>query len=229
MDRYQTDLVRHLSQFLTETRWQLLQEILARRTRYITVGLEDIYQPQNASAVLRTCDCTGIQDIHIIENTNHYSINPDVTLGSEKWITLHYHNQQKENTTKAIGELKARGYRIVATSPRIEGSTPESFDLEQGRAAFLFGAELNGLSERALELADEYIRIPMAGFTGSYNISVSAAIILYHSRKQLEASSIDWRIGEEEGTGILLQWLRRSIRRVGLIEKEFKKNYQANF
>lgn len=229
MDQYQTDLVRHLSQFLTETRWQLFQEILARRTRYITIGLEDIYQSQNASAVIRTCDCTGIQDIHIIENRNDYSINPDVTLGSEKWITLHYHNNGKANTPAAIGELKKRGYRIVATSPHIEGSTPESFDLKQGRAAFLFGTELNGLSERALELADEYIRIPMAGFTESYNISVSAAIILYHLRKQLEASSIDWRIGKEEGTGILLHWLRTSIRSVELIEKEFKKNYEANF
>ena len=93
--------------------------------------------------------------------------------------------------------LKKKGYRIVATSPHTEGTTPETFDLDKGKAALMFGTELNGLSDQALELADEYIQIPMVGFTESYNISVSAAITLYGLRKRLENSSLDWRIGEE--------------------------------
>lgn len=229
MDRFKTDLIKHLSQFLTEKRWELFQRILANRTRYITVLLEDIYQSQNASAVLRTCDCTGIQDVHIVENRNEYAINPDVTLGSNQWLTLHYYNQDEDNTESAIRALKKGGYRIVATSPHLQGSTPETFDLEKGRAAFLFGTELNGLTDRALKLADEMLRIPMAGFTESYNISVSAAIILYQLRKKLEKSSVNWKIGETERSDILLQWLRISIKKIELIEQEFTKNYSPDF
>jgi len=229
MDQYKVELIRHLSQFVTENRWDLFQRILSGRTRYLTVLLEDIYQSQNASAVLRTCDCTGIQDVHIVENRNQYTINPDVALGSNQWLTLHYFNQGEDNTSAAIKELKNMGYRIVATSPHLEGATPETFNLEKGRAAVLFGTELNGLTDRALKLADEYIRIPMAGFTESYNISVSAAIILYQLRKRLELSSIDWKIVEEERTDILLEWLRSSINKVELIEQEFNKHYRPNF
>jgi len=219
----------HLSQFITDSRWELFQRVVSMRTRYITVGLEDIYQSQNASAVLRTCDCTGIQDVHVIENRNEYAINPDVTLGSDQWLTIHYHQGKPHNTAEAISELKQKGYRIVATSPRMEAPTLESFDPEEGKAVFLFGTELNGLSEKALELADELIRIPMAGFTESYNISVSAAIILYQVRKSLERSRVEWRLGEEERTEILLQWLRTSIHRVELIEQEFQKKYRSDF
>ena len=229
MDHYKQDLVRHLSQFITDNRWELFQRVVSMRTRYITVGLEDIYQSQNASAVLRTCDCTGVQDVHIIENRNECAINQDVTLGSDQWLTIHYHQGEPDNTAEAISDLKQKGYRIVATSPRMEAPTPESFDPEEGKAAFLFGTELNGLSEKALDLADEFIRIPMAGFTESYNISVSAAIILYQARKTLERSSVEWRLGDGERTEILLQWLRTSIHRVDLIEQGFQKKYRSDF
>ncbi|MGM0474288.1 MAG: TrmH family RNA methyltransferase, partial [Bacteroidota bacterium] len=184
---------------------------------------------QNASAVLRTCDCTGIQDVHIVENRNEYTINPAVTLGSDQWLTLRYYNESDDNTSVAIGELKKNGYRIVATSPYLEGATPDTFELDKGPAAFLFGTELSGLTDRALEQADETIRIPMAGFTESYNISVSAAIILFRVRKRLEESDLDWKIREEEKSEILLQWLRTTINKVELIEKEFGNNYRPNF
>ena len=228
-DQYHRDLIGHLTQFITENRWKLFQDVLSRRTRYITVMLEDIYQSQNASAVLRTCDCTGIQDVRIVENRNEYTINPDVTLGSNQWLTLRYYKESDDNTSVAIGELKKKGYRIVATSPHLEGTTPDTFELDKGPAVFLFGTELNGLTDRALEQAEETIRIPMAGFTASYNISVSAAIILYRLRKRLEESTIDWKIREEEKNDILLQWLRSTIHKVELIEKEFNNNYRPNF
>ncbi len=77
-------LLNYLSQFLTEKRRSLFTKVLDSRTRHLTVVIEDIYQSQNASAVLRTCDLTGVQDLHIIENKNIYDINPDVALGSSK-------------------------------------------------------------------------------------------------------------------------------------------------
>ena len=82
------DLIKYLQQYVTDHRSKLIDRILEDRTRYITVVLEDIYQSQNASAVLRSCECFGIQDVHIIENRNIYEINPDVALGSDKWLNI---------------------------------------------------------------------------------------------------------------------------------------------
>jgi tRNA (guanosine-2'-O-)-methyltransferase len=229
MDQIELDLIAHLSEYVTENRLGVFKQVLAQRTRYITVLLEDIYQSQNASAVLRTCDCTGIQDVHIVEDRNPYEINRDVALGSDQWLTLHYYKNREDPIYKAVEDLRGRGYRIVATSPHKEGSTPESFDLQKGKAALMFGTELKGLSDRSLELADEYIQIPMAGFTESYNISVSAAIVLYTLRKRLEASSISWGLGKEEKQSLLLNWLRNSVKMSDKIVEKFIKDYNSDF
>lgn len=229
MDQYSLDLIGHLSTFITEKRLALFRQVLEERTRYITVLLEDIYQSQNASAVLRTCDCTGIQDVHIVEQDNEYEINRDVALGSNQWLSLHYYNTGTDNISLAVEVLKNKGYRIVATSPHKEGQSPELLDLEKGKVALLFGTELNGLSDRALELADEYMQIPMVGFTESYNISVSAALALYVLRKRLESSAVDWKITGEEKNVLLLDWLRHSIKMSAEIEKKFRKNRGSEF
>ena len=229
MDKFTLDLIDHLSGFITENRLSLFKKVLGERTRYITVLLEDIYQSQNASAVLRTCDCAGIQDVHIVEQQNEYEINRDVALGANKWLSLHYYNEGADNIYAGVKALKKQGYRIVATSPHKEGVSPESFKLEKGKAALLFGTELNGLTGRALELADEFLQIPMVGFTESYNISVSAAISLYTLRKRLESSSLDWMISEDEKNELLLSWLRNSIKMSGQIETKFIEEYRSDF
>ena len=229
MEKFTRELIEHLSGFVTENRLSLFKKVLSERTRYITVVLEDIYQSQNASAVLRTCDCTGIQDVHIVEQQNEYEINRDVALGSNQWLSLHYYSEGSDNIYSAVKSLKKRGYRIVATSPHKEGATPESFNLQNGKAALVFGTELNGLTPRALDLADEYIQIPMVGFTESFNISVSAALVLYSLRKRLELSNLDWRIDENERNALLLDWLRTSIKMSDRIEKKFMEDYGSDF
>jgi tRNA (guanosine-2'-O-)-methyltransferase len=229
MDQLTLDLIEHMSECVTDKRLALFKQVLAERTRYITVLLEDIYQSQNASAVLRSCDCTGIQDVHIVEEQNEYEINRDVALGADRWLSLNYYSEGQDNIYRAIRALKKDGYRIVATSPHKDGSTPENFDLQKGKAVIMFGTELNGLTDRALELADEYIKIPMAGFTESYNISVSAAITLYTLRKRLESSRLDWKLEEEEQAEILLNWLRTTIKMSDLIENKFIQNYGSDF
>lgn len=217
-----TQLIKHLSQFVTDRRIQLFDSLLKLRTRYITVALEDIFQAHNASAVLRSCECFGIQDVHVIENQNEYRISPDVALGSEKWINLFRYNRHPENTIAAIEHLKSKGYRVVATSPHKNDCNLEDFDLHKGRVALLFGPELNGLSQQAMESADEFVKIPMAGFTESLNISVTAAICIHHLTRVLRNStSIDWHLSHEEKQEIKLNWLRNSIRKSSLIEKAF--------
>jgi tRNA (guanosine-2'-O-)-methyltransferase len=197
--------------------------MLRNRTRYVTVVLEDIYQPHNASAVLRSCDCFGVHDVHIIENQNKYEINPDVALGSSKWLNLVKYNETPSNTEEAFQTLKNKGYTIVAASPHEKGYMLDELPVEI-KPAFAFGTEMRGLSETAIHMADTFMKIPMYGFTESFNISVSAAIILHHFTEKLRRSNIDWRMKEEEMTDIKLMWLRNSIKRSDLIEKEFLKN-----
>jgi tRNA (guanosine-2'-O-)-methyltransferase len=218
MDR---ELNQFLSKFVTENKVILFDKILQERTKYITVALENIYQSQNASAVLRTSDCFGIQDIHIIENNNEYNINPDVTLGSSKWLNLHRYNELENNTLEAVNRLKADGYRIVATTPHANDVNLDDFDVEKGKFALFFGTELHGLSDLVIENADEYLKIPMYGFTESFNISVSAAIILHHLTEKLKQSSINWQLNDNEKDPIKLDWLKKTIKMSSELIEEF--------
>lgn len=224
------NLIEYLSGFVTERRVKLFDKLLDLRTRYITIVLEDIYQAHNASAVLRSCECFGIQDVHLIENQFEYRISPDVALGSDKWLTLHrYNNPQAKNTETAIETLRNNGYRIVATTPHKNDCSLEEFDLNKGKTALLFGSELNGLSPRAMEMADEYVKIPMAGFTESLNISVTAALFIHHLTGRLRKDpAINWNLTPEEKQEIKLIWLRKSIKKSALIEKKFFEGQQVS-
>lgn len=219
----QEKLIEYLSGFITPKRFETYQRVLLNRTRYITIVLEDIYQPHNASAVLRSCECTGIQDVHVIENQNQYRVNPDVVLGSSQWLNLYKHNDNKNNTLSAISSLKTEGYRIVATTPNPESTSLENLHLESGKIALLFGTELTGLTQEAMELSDEFLTIPMVGFTDSYNISVSAALVLYTLTKKLRASSIDWKLSEQEREKVMVKWITQSIKKSDAILEAFEK------
>lgn len=227
MTDYQRALCEFLQPMVNERRMELIGRVLSNRTRYITVLLEDIYQSQNASAVLRSCDCFGIQDVHIIENRNKYILNPEVELGAAQWLTIQKYNKENDNTETAIKQLKDRGYRIVATTPHTEDVLLNDFDLNAGKSVIMLGTERRGLTENALKLADEYLNIPMLGFTESFNISVSAGIILHQLTTKLRNSSIDWRLQESENEVIRLKWIKNSIRKIHDIENGFKKNYYS--
>ncbi|MFW5886555.1 MAG: TrmH family RNA methyltransferase [Bacteroidota bacterium] len=222
------DLIDFLSRFVTKKRLQLFDNVLQHRTRYISIVLEDIYQPHNASAVLRTADCFGIQDVHIIENRNKYNVNPDVALGSYKWINIIKHNEASNNTIEAITRLKKNGYRIVATSPAKNNVILDDFNLNQGKAAIFFGTELTGLSEQVLEMADDFIKIPMYGFTESFNISVSAAIILHYLTGKLRKTSIEWQLSQEEKLEVKLKWLKNSIKNSEMLIKKYNEEKNKN-
>ena len=201
-----------LSELVTEKRLDRLEEVLTQRTRYIVVVLEDIYQSQNASAVLRTCECFGVQDVHIIENYNSYNINPMVLKGSDKWLNIHRYNRSDNNTAEAVHRLKSEGYRIVATSLCEDSIALNSFDVERGKCAVIFGNEHQGVSEYMMEQADEYLKIPMWGFTQSLNISVSAGIILSRLIEKLRNSNLCWQLTDPEKDILRAQWLQSSVK-----------------
>jgi tRNA (guanosine-2'-O-)-methyltransferase len=212
-----------LSRFITDERKQRFEQVLAYRTRHITVMLEDIFQPHNASAVLRSCDLTGVQDIHIVENSYTYDINPDVVMGSTKWLDIHRYNELEFNTPSAIEYLKGRGYQIVATCPHRDDFLPETLPLDQP-VALVFGTEKTGITDYVMEHADRFVRIPMYGFTESYNISVSAALLVYSLTQRLHGmTEVDWHLTEEEKDEVRLEWSRRTLNRIRQYERKFKE------
>ena len=223
------NLIDYLSKFITEKRFETFLKVINERTDYISIVLEDIYQAQNASAVLRSCDCFGIQNVHIIENENEYNINPTVALGSSQWLNLHRYNSKEQNTIDTINSLKKQGYRIIATTPHTDNVNLEEFDIEKGKFALMFGSEQPGLSDIAMEHADEFLKIPMYGFTESFNISVSAAIILNTLTDRLrEKNNLNWLLSEDEKEDVLLNWYKNSINNSEGIIRTYISNNKSN-
>ncbi|MDF1753114.1 MAG: RNA methyltransferase [Verrucomicrobiales bacterium] len=210
------ELVEFLRQYITENKQDKIAAAVKERTRHVTIMLEEIYQPHNASACLRNCDCLGIQDVHIVENRNRYRPNNNVSMGSSKWLTMHRYHQ----TSSALETLRAKGYRIVATTPNYEGYDPVTLPLDQP-VALLFGTEEEGLTSEAIEAADDYLCLPMYGFTQSYNISVTVALTLSRIVERLRDSDLDWRLSEEEKTKVTLEWYRGIVRRHELLEADY--------
>ena len=201
-----------LSSFITEHKRDLIETVLAQRTKFITVVLEDIYQPQNASAVVRTADCFGIQEVHVIEGRNTYDPNPQVLQGSGKWVDIIKHNGATNNTAACFTKLKEQGYRLIGTTPHREGISLPDFNISQP-VALVFGTEETGLSDYALEHVDDFLRIPMYGFTESFNLSVSAAICLSQLTSNLYKSDLDWELSEETRSDLRLAWYKKIVRR----------------
>ena len=206
---------------ISEHKIQLFDFVASERTKHITLGIENIFQEHNASAVLRTCDCFGIQELHVIEKNNEFAINRDIALGAGRWIDVH--NYRSENPSEdCMNLLKNQGYKIVATTPHTEAFTINDLPLEQPLAIF-FGTEQEGLSESVLQAADYQVKIPMFGFTESFNISVSVAILLNTLRKRLVDSDIEWKLSQEEQTYLKIEWCKKILRSGQALENEFNK------
>ena len=224
----QSQLLAHLRDFVSDRRQQRMEEVLGERTRWLTVALEDIYQPHNASAVLRSCECFGVQDVHIIENRNEYNLNPAVDRGASHWLTLHrYREEAADNSTRALSALKEDGYRLFATTPHRDDLLLEEVPVDRPLAV-LFGTEETGLSGRALAAADAYVRIPMYGFTESFNLSVCAALTLRELSSKMRMQEVPWPLSEDEKDALMLEWYRYSIRGVELLEERYWAEREAD-
>ncbi len=219
-------LFHHLARFVSDHKKQFVEKVLSDRTRYVTVVLENIYQSQNASAAIRTCECMGLQDIHIIENTAKYQLNIRVLKGADKWLNIHrYRTRNVNNTEVCFQHLRKNGYRILVADPGADGVPVDEIDLES-KVALVFGNELNGASNYALETGDQKIRIPMYGFTESLNISVSVAICVNTILKGLRQSDKKFSLSEDEQKMIKLEWYRKIVKRSDILEREFMRGIE---
>jgi tRNA (guanosine-2'-O-)-methyltransferase len=221
LTKQEKELLSHyLTRFITPERDARIKSVLDNRTRHFSVVLEDLYQTQNISAVLRTCECYGIQDVHIIEKENEFMIHKAISMGANKWLTLHNYPNEPNNVAACIRNLKADGYTIVATLPAENSTFMEDLPIDE-KTAFLFGTELTGLSDEAVKLCDKSVKIPMYGFTESFNISNSVAILVSHMVERLRHSPINWGLSTDEKADLYFEWLCNSIRFVDDIIEDF--------
>lgn len=211
-----------LEDMVTERRRQRFRSVLAHRTRFLTIALENVYQLHNTSAVIRSCDAFGIQDVHLIQERFGERLDKKIAMGTQQWVTLYRH----KNTRDCIHSLQSSGYRLVATTPDPTATPLSEFEPHQP-VALLFGTEKEGLSPALLSAADELISIPMKGFTESLNISVAAAIILQELSQRPSRLSPTWRLTEAEEEELYWDWVRKSVKDVDQLEKWFMKRHNS--
>ncbi len=215
-------LLQYFEGYLTEKRKALFKKVLEDRTRHFTVVLEDIFQSHNTSAVLRTCDIFGIQDIHVIENKYNQKVSKHVAKGSQKWLSINRYKSDGDNTKTCLESLKSKGYQIIATTPHNNSCLLEDFDINK-KSAFVFGVEAEGVSDYVKQNADGYLKIPMVGFTESLNISVAAAIILQKITSKLRNSNSNWKLSNVEKKTLYFNWIKGTIKNVIKIEEYYQQ------
>ena len=210
--------IDYLATFMTEERFSLFERTLAQRTDYMTILAENTFHPHNAAALMRHCEAFGVQRMHTIETRCVFDPSQNISRGSDRWLNLVRHS----STAEALSALKAEGYRLVATTPHRESCTPETFDVTKGKFALIFGTEHAGISDEAMEAADEYLRIPMCGMVESLNVSASAAILIYQLTQQIRAQVADWQLTEEEQVRLLYDWTHLSVKdATRILERKF--------
>ncbi|WP_374507376.1 TrmH family RNA methyltransferase [Flavobacterium sp.] len=211
-----TDYLNFLETILTDNRKERFLEVLKNRTNHFTVAVEDVYQLHNTSAVMRSCEVFGIQELNVIEQRFGKRIDKQIALGAQKWVDIIRH----ETSNNCIESLRSKGYQIIATTPHEKDCLLENFDISKPSALF-FGTEKEGLSEEIMQQADGFLKIPMVGFTESLNISVSAAIIIQNLTNRLRNSDIKWQLTEDEILEKRLTWAKNSIKDIKRIEKRY--------
>ena len=216
MDVKDHDLLNYLEGFLTENRKEGFLRVLQNRTKHFTIAMEDVYQLHNTSAVMRSCEVFGIQELNVIEQKFGKRIDTEIAMGAQKWVDVIRYNSVKN----CMDAMRANGYQIIATTPHDDSCLLHEFDITKPSALF-FGTERDGLSKEVLEQADGFLKIPMVGYTESLNISVSAAIIIQDITNRLRQSNIDWQLTDEEVFEKRLDWTRKSIKDIEFIERKY--------
>ncbi|MDJ0507763.1 MAG: tRNA (guanosine(18)-2'-O)-methyltransferase TrmH [Crocosphaera sp.] len=184
-------------------RYHRIKQVLEKRQPDLTVLTEDVHKPHNLSAIIRTCDAVGILEVHTINTTDEFPTFSQVAQGSDKWVFLHTH----ANTETAITHLKSKDFKIYAAH-----FTEKSFDYREidytQPTAILLGAEKWGVSEKAANLVDGHIIIPMLGMVQSLNVSVAAAVILFEAQRQRLAKKMydTTRLDVQRYNQILFEW-----------------------
>lgn len=213
-----TPLLEYLEGFISEDRKERFSRILANRTNYITVAVEDVFQLHNTSALIRSCEVFGIQEAHVIEDRFGKRLDKNIAMGAQQWVDVHRYKSNRD----CISSLRQKGYAIIATTPHNDSCLLDDFTLNT-KTAFFFGTEKEGLSDDVQQMADGFLKIPMVGFTESLNVSVAAAILLQRITSGLRRSDLDWQLSEAEIMEKRLDWTKKSIKSIDKILARYAK------
>lgn len=207
--QFDYDLLEYLEGFISVERQQRFIEVLAKRTRFLTVAIEDVYQLHNTSAVIRSCDAFGVQNVHVVEDRFGKRLDKNIAMGAEQWVDV----KRYQTTKECMASLKEKGYQIIATTPHNDSNLLADAKIT-AKTALFFGTEKEGLSQTVLEQADGFLKIPMVGFSESLNISVSAAMIIQQLANDLRKSDLQWALTDLEILEKRLDWTKKSIKDV---------------
>jgi tRNA (guanosine-2'-O-)-methyltransferase len=216
MSKNKLALLAYLENFMSENRKNRFIDVLKNRTNHFTIAMEDVFQLHNTSAVMRSCEVFGIQQLNVIEEKYGKTIDKEIAMGAEKWVDIN----RFSTIQNCIDDLRSKGYQIIATTPHNESCMLDEFDVTK-KSAIFFGTERDGLSEEVIQQADGFIKIPMVGFTESLNISVSAALVIQDITNRMRHSNVDWQLTEDEVLEKRLDWTRKTIKDIDYIEKQF--------
>ncbi|TWT47093.1 tRNA (guanosine(18)-2'-O)-methyltransferase [Thalassoglobus neptunius] len=225
MAEYEVALQEFLNEFLTPNRRQRIAEVLDQRIASLALMLFDVYQSHNASAVLRSCDAFGVQDVYVVEQEKEFSPNRDIARGSDRWLTIQ-RDSGPGAMERSLASLDQNGFRLVAMVPESSGSqTVASLPVEEN-LVLAFGTEKTGLPEEIIERAEYRAYLPMYGFVESCNVSVAAALAMQELGAKVRNSRQEWQICSERKRKLMLDWTKKSIPNVAAIEKRFRSSWK---
>ena len=193
---------------MTPERFARLRRALTRRQPDLTVLMEGVHKSHNFSAILRNCDAVGVLEAHVVPPEEGIDVHHGTSAGTKRWIEVHRHG----SVAGAVEGLKERGFSVLAAHP-----SPESVDFREVDytvpTALMMGAELHGVSDEGLRLADRHVVIPMLGMVHSLNVSVATALLLFESARQREARGMydGSRLTPEDFDRRLFEWAYPSI------------------
>ncbi len=193
----------------TSRRLRRFREVVARRQRGLVVVLEDIHDPHNAEAALRSCEAFGVPRVHFIF-TSEAAFDPrkvgkSTSSSANKWLDFTIH----DSTDACMRELKSSGFELIASVADPGATTASTADLHAPQIALLLGNEHSGLSDEALVAADARVTIPTSGMVGSLNLSVATGILLYEVCRQRGDRPGDYALSESERERLIADYLQR--------------------
>lgn len=210
------EIVDELAPFLTDERRARIDAVLSERTRTIVPVVEGLVNMGNVSAVMRSAEALGCQDFHVVTGGESFKDSKRTSQGAEKWLDVF----QWSAATDCAAYLKSQGYRIVATHLSKESIPIGDLDFTTANA-IIFGNERDGISGEMLRLADANVTVPMVGFVQSFNISVAAAVTLYHAcRDRLDRQGHHGDLTAEEIEELRAVYYLRSVNRAEQILAE---------
>jgi len=210
----------YLLNFLTDDKIEKFSTLIHLKTEYILPVFEDIYQFRNAAAIVRSLEGLGVNKMVALEGKNFFKPEESVSRGAEKWLKI----ERKPHTLESLLEIKSKGYSIVSVSPEKDALDIENVSINKP-IALIFGTEWEGVSQEVLDISDACVKIPMYGFTQSYNVSVATAISVYSLMNRIRNSEIKWQLSEEYKLEMQLYWAKNSIQSSKLIlDKHNAKN-----